>query len=417
MNEQELKALREMLAEMKGNVGRAVEVLPKIEALEKKLTERDTDAKTMRDGIEALKADLKARADEIAECRRQQQVRIDQDPARSKRQALIVLGAQLRQSLARAIGSEIPGRFSDERAVIEDYAKQRATLQAGSSPGSLMIPTMLEADFNTAMEDPSTIAGQTDYRPNLPGNIDVTVLTGRFALKGKRSSVDNELEKQEPAFTQLSIAPEEMSIFVPVDNRLLEMEAIGLASQMMPLLMDSFVDGIGYWALRADGTAAFNSLTGVLNNGTYKVAMPAGKKSFRDLSRDDLLRVKVSTLQRIQNRGKFYLGAETLASIGDLDRQGKVALVTQMNGKTLVDGNEVVVDQYMPVGSESAADKPLLAFGDMAAMVVGLKAGVQVDASREYYFGKNQTCFRLIAYGDIKRKPANLLTVLRTAAA
>jgi HK97 family phage major capsid protein len=181
------------------------------------------------------------------------------------------------------------------------------------------------------------------------------------------------------------------------------------------------VDKLAYWLLRADGTATYNAITGMLNETTaaYVYSLPAGKTGFADLSAADLNKIKAKAYKR--GRGpsaRWIMDLEIQGVIEDLDRNGKVPVMTfGQNGSPKIKQNEVVIEEYMPGLDESAASTGFLGYGDPATFIVAMVGGMQIASDSSYLFGKNQTAFRATTIVDIKRKPVPTFILAKTAAA
>ena len=114
--------------------------------------------------------------------------------------------------------------------------------------------------------------------------------------------------------------------------------------------------------------------------------------------------------------GVFLVSLDVLGIISQIDRKGKLGIVTyDPNGKILIWGRPVVIDEGMPRIRNSNPDKVVLGFGDLKTYVVGLVQGIQVASSTEDRFGANQTTFRGVMNMDIKRKLGSTFNTIKTA--
>lgn len=415
--------LRTALEELSEIAGKNVDAVARIDQIGKDAEKRDADVKSLRSEIDTLKADLKARENEIKEItQKARQQALNADPAKSKERALEILGMQMRSLFCRNHNVPVPAQFSGERALLEEYNKQRATLSSQSGDGLNLVPTITESMIIDALEEVSTLLSLTDFMPGLPaGNLDIPVLTGRPTLQHKRATIDTDMTQSDPALSLLSVTPNEGYVFFPVDNRLIQMSAVALGTLSVQLLRDSIIEGLVTDLLVADGTASYNSITGALSESTpaYLSVMPTGKKAFGDLAAEHLQAAKAKCLKRGRGpRGRFVMSEQILANITNIDRTGKVPLVTYGNdGMPRILGNQVEIDEGMPDIADSAVSKTFVLFGDLATYMVGLVGGIQIATSTEVLFKRNQTAFRGVINFDIKRKPVASLIGIRTAAA
>jgi HK97 family phage major capsid protein len=181
------------------------------------------------------------------------------------------------------------------------------------------------------------------------------------------------------------------------------------------------VDKLVYWLLRADGSATYNSITGMLAETTaaYLATLPAGKTAFADLASSDINKIKAKVLKRGRGpRGRWIMDLDIQGVIEDVNRDGKTPLLReQPDGSYRLKGNEITIEEYMPGLDESAKDTAFIGFGDPATFLVGMVGGMQIASDASVRFDKNQTCFRATTVVDIKRKPVATFCIGKTAAA
>lgn len=413
--------LKEQFDAIRAELGKNTEGLKRLDELETKAKERDANLETIRTELKALKEGNEAREKVIKDL--QQAVRVQalgNDPIKTKREAIAMLGMIGRQMLSRHLNVAVPARFAGEGVLVEAYNNQRATLAEGSGSGAYFIPTILElTEIIDTLEEVSEILGLVDFRTGMPTKATIPTFVTRPTLQPKRASTDTAMTASDPAFSYMSIDTEEAYIFFPVDNWLLELSPYNLGAYLLPMLRDAYLDGLSKWVILADGTASYNSLTGIINEATYKTSMPSGKMAFADLAKSDLTAIKKATLKRGRARGRWLMALDVLGLIEDLDRDGKTPVLTYaQDGTPRILQNPVTIDEDMLDLADSAKDTTVLAFGDLAAMLVAMAGnGLRMATSTEFYFNRNQTCFRALAHIDIKRKPANIMRILKTAAA
>lgn len=420
MNEEilrELKALRD-------DFGKSQAAIAKIATLETLLTQRGEEVtKAMKD-IEVLRGELQKSKDEMTKVVREARLEVARKEGVVDREhALTVLGGVARQIISRKCGMEIPPRFEAEQKIVRDFMAQRATLEAGATTGSYLVPTITATEIISGLEEVSELISMTDFRPDLPGNIDLPHLTQRPTLQHARATVDANMTKSDPAFGRVQMLPAEGYIYFGVDNRLLEMSSIALGSLMFELVREGITEGLANDLLNGDGTSTYNSITGLLNetNADYVVTMANGKKSFTDITAQVLISAMSGCLKRARARGSFLMSEDTLGILGELNREGKVPVVTYSpDGTPLVFRRPVIIDEGMPdIGLPTAdqAGKAFIGFGDLKTFAVGLVNGIKLASSTDALFAANQTAFRGTINFDIKRKAAKTYKIIKTAAA
>ncbi len=420
MNEEITKALESLRA----SVGvKNTEAAARIDAIEESAKTRAATEKQLRADIDALKEDIETQRKAIDEAKRKaRQQALASDPVSESRRAIEILGMQVRAALAAHVRQDLPERFRPETEHLRSYNEQRnqrATLHAGSdAAGGYLVPTVAESELIDTVEEVSDLVGETDFQPGLPGPMDIPTLLGRPAFQHKRATVDTDMTVSSPSFGQMQFRPDEGYVFFPVDNMLLEMSAINLGLLSQTLIRDSVIEALAHDLVVADGSAAYNEITGILAEATaaYITRLPSGKKAFNDLAAMDLYRLRNSLLKRGRARGKWLMSHEILGLIIEFDRTGKERLLTVNNaGEYLLLQRPIVHDEDMPDLADSGANKTFMGFGDLATYLVGLVGGIKIAVSNEVFFNRNQTAFRGVINFQIKRKPVKTFGHLRTA--
>lgn len=411
--------IKAALGALKSAVGeKNVELMSRIDAIEQRATEGNESAKKLREEIESLQRTHEEYQTQIETLQRESRRQLfHRDGVRDQSTALRVLGAICRQELAQHLRQDVPSTFREpEETLIRDYRESlsRDTIQTGATPGSNLVPVIMETELIEAVEEVSDIMSRVNFIPGLPGNVDIPVLTGRPVLQHSRATKDTAMTASEANFDLLQIRPEEQYIYVPVDNNLLLMSALDLGRLMLNLLRDGVIDGLAHQVVAGGGPSGSDSILDAA--AAYRYTLPSGKKAFGDITYQDLVKAKASLLKRGRARGVWLGSEDVIWALGDIDRQGKEPILRTENGEPTILHKPVVIDESMPDLTESKANTPFLAFGDLATMTVGLVAGINIRASEHVLFNKNQTAFRATIKSDTKRKPVKTLTTIRTAA-
>jgi HK97 family phage major capsid protein len=423
VNEEMKKALEALRAE----IGKNVEAAARIDAVAAAATQAGADIKALRAELDAIKAANTERQNAIVALQQQGRVqRLDRTPAMARQESLRMLGMIVRQELARHNRMELPAAFREETALVEAYRSecaQRATITPLSTTGSYLVPTVTEASITDGLEEVSEFMSQVDLIPGLPagGTFNFTFLSTRPTMQAKRASTDTAMTASDPVFAQLQISVNETYVFFPIDNKLFLMSPVPLGTYFQGLCRDAMIAKLVYWLLRADGTATYNSLTGLLNEATagYIYTLPGGKTSFGDLAAQDLTKIKSQTLKRGRGaRGRWIMNLDIQSVVEDMDRTGKLPVIRESEaGEIRIKTNPVLIEEDMPGLDESAGGTAFAAFGDPATLLMAMVGGIQIASDASVKFDKNQTAFRGTTIMGFGRKPVNTLTVIKTAGA
>ncbi len=441
-----MEEIKKALEELRASLTKYDQLAARIDQIAKDVETGKTTVVAARTEIDAIKASTVEREKAILELQRTGRVQREElMPAARKEEALIMLGMVGRRILARKIGTEIPAQYKDEAARVDAFEADiaaRATLAFNSTPGSYLVPTVLETAIIDAMPAVSPLVGNMDYVPNLPlaGTINLPVLTGRPILQPARASSDTKMTQSDPAFDRVTLTPREASIFFPIDNNFLIMSPLALGQILINLINQALIQGMAAWSIYADGTTNFNFIKGMMaeTNPDYLYTLPAGKTAYTDLTKSDLTAMKQKLFWQFWQSGKWLMNLDTLGVVEDMNRLGLVPVMNQNQDRILQ--NEFMLDGLMPnrsgvidMGSTSAATNPVtvaptigypmgpgkgfMGFGDPKTFLLGVAGGVRIASSSDYLFGNNQTAFRAVMLMDMARKPVKSFVVAQTAAA
>jgi HK97 family phage major capsid protein len=419
--------LKKLLDALRADLGKNVEAVARIDAIAKQAEQADANVKVLRAELDKVAARHDEREKTIKELQQAARVvRQEADPLRTRNESMSMLGMIIRQGLAAHMRSEVPAAFRHETDLVTAYRNDvlsRATLAFNAAPGSYLVPTMLETTPIDTLEEVSTLLGDVDYVPGLPmaGTINIPTITARPSLKPARASSDTKMTQSDAAFGTCAVSPKEAYVYFPVDNHFLNMAALPMGALLYRLLNEAVGEGIINWLLNADGTANYNSITGLLQetDAKYIYTLPAGKVTFNALGFDECVAAKKKVLQRGRARGKWLLAMDVEGAVASEDRTGKVPAITYgPDGTSRILRNPVVNDEGLPdLSTADQKSKIFGAFGDLATYLVGMAGGIQIASSSDYLFGNNQTAFRGVMLMDIIRKPVKTLVALKTPGA
>jgi len=412
--------IKTALDELREMATKQPEVQTRLDAIEESAAKREQAIVEVRGTLDELKQQMEEREALIKKLQQEaRQTRLEQDPKLERRRGFELLGMMCREHLCMRTAQELPTRFRKEADALKEFREQRATLEAGAVTGSYLVPTILEAgEFWEAVEELSDLLSSVDFIPDLPGQVNLPYLASRPTAQKKRTTVDTTMTQSDPTFGLLEIRPDEMYVYFPLDNRLMQMSALPLGQLAFNLCRDALIYKMCSWLLIADGSATYNSLTGILNEATYVLNMSGGKTAFGNIDNTELNRALAKLWKRGRSRGSFLMSLYVLGFLENLNRSGKMPVLTadQGRGSYRCKMRPVIIEEEMPDEADDAADTGFMGVGDLATYMVGLVGGIQLASSADYKFGENQTAFRGVINVDIKRKPQWTHMTLKTAA-
>jgi HK97 family phage major capsid protein len=416
-----MRQVRELIGSIREEIGtRHTDLQAKLDTIEQARETQDADLGKLREELGQIKTQAGEREQTIREIERRNLVQLQKDPAQKREHALELLGMMARDHLCRGMRVEVPAQFAGEREQVEGYLRefhQRATLAEISTAGGYFIPTVLVLDIYDTLEEVSQLLSVVDFQTGVPTKGSGVTLTGRPSLQPARASTDTAMTQGDPSFGQWTWDTDEAYIYFPVDNWMLQLSPIQVGQRMIQILRDSYVGGLCDWLINADGTAAYNSVTGMLAD-TVNIIRMAGT-TFPSLTNADLRKLMRGVLLRARRAGAFVAGPYVIDVLEDIAREGKIPILRESaDGSYRVKSKVLIEDEGMPDEDDSAADAALMGFGNPKTWGVVLAgAGIQIASDASYRFAYNQTAFRAVGHVDVVRKPGNTWALLKTKAA
>jgi HK97 family phage major capsid protein len=410
--------LKKILDELRALIGsKNTDLLARVNELAKQAENGTSDTKAIRAELDQVKKVSEERDAQIKELQQKSRVQAEREGVVTREQGLRMLGIQFRSMLAAYRNLPIDQRFAGEAKELQEF-RQRATLDATTGDGTYLLPTALSTNLIDTLEQQSDLMADADLMVGLPGKMDIPTLTGRPTFQHKRAGTDTAMTASTAQFSLLSIDPEEGYIFVPVDNKLLMMSAIDLGSLIYRLMTEGIAGALSTDLISGDGTDSYNGITGFLNEATDRYVHTIAGPSMKGITAMDLLAARTKSYARARANGKWYISNDVLNYLFELDRTGKVPVITYSpQGVMRIFNNDVRVDEGLPTSADDNASTAFGGFGDLSTYLIGIVGGVQMAVSEHFYFNRNQTCFRATVNYDIARKPVPTFITLKTAAA
>lgn len=183
--------------------------------------------------------------------------------------------------------------------------------------------------------------------------------------------------------TQVQLGQEDLELkklgaIVTMTNELLEDTEIDLVRFVASRVAEGFAQAEDEAFFKGDGTSAYGSFTGVLENSSVNEVTMTGT-GFSSIDADDLINMVDATPQGAHSNGKFYMNRTIMSYIRKLkDNEG--AYIYQMpreGGPATIWGYPVVLVEAMPSKTDSAAETSFVLFGDLRrGAMLGQKNGI-----------------------------------------
>lgn len=230
-------------------------------------------------------------------------------------------------------------------------------------------------------------------------------------------------EDTNKAGVSLTCEAKGIKVLLSVPHELLDDSEVDLSQDILADFIEAIAYRMDWMCLQADGTndGVDGGFTGIFVGGTSAVA-GAGRTTVEDLTLEDVTGTLLATDEAVMQRGAcWWIHPHMLVRLLHIkDANGRPIFLTATEAPspgalgTLL-GYPVKMSPAAP--NDNSAGKPVAAFGDPKALVVGLRKGFEFKSSSEAKFADDEEVFRGIARGGCKIRRASAIGVLETASA
>lgn len=178
---------------------------------------------------------------------------------------------------------------------------------------------------------------------------------------------------------QDTLALKKLAAIVTLTNELMEDEEIDLFSFIAGRVAENIAKKIDEAFFKGDGTSAYGSFTGILENGDVNVVTMSGT-TFASMTPDDLLDMRDATPQGGLANAKYYMH-RTIRSVIRKKKSTTGEYVYQepsVAGPATVWGDPIVDVEAMPGITDTAAATAFVIYGDLKkACMYGTKGAIK----------------------------------------
>ena len=200
-------------------------------------------------------------------------------------------------------------------------------------------------------------------------------------------------------------------------------EALQDISQLGPYIIDTFARAVAAkiddCIFNGDGSSNYGSITGIFNAATTVQA--ASATTFGAITYADILKLISGVDSSVLSRNPVFYAHQSIMPLlaGLVDANGRPMFqqgleAPNVGSVTKLFGYPLILTSAAPY--TSGANKPLLAFGDPNAYVVGLRQDYEFAFSDDFKFSQYQRVYRGVARATGGLRMAGAMAVLKTHA-
>lgn len=282
------------------------------------------------------------------------------------------------------------------------------------------LPTTFSGDLRELVAEFGSIRGLMFPYP-LTGGVS---RPPRFGTRPAFESIamSGAFPEKKPTFGFASLESHKIGGYVLVPRELEDQSIVNMGQFLARYAAVEFARAEDSWALFADGTATYESVTGV-----FKIAADNGKlvtlgptktaPSDATLEHFRELRRKVNSTAR--KRGRYLLNHTWETRLWDLNTQANPNVFRySMDGTAYLDGNPITwVEVMQEYTTDAAPSQYIAAFGDLQWWWFGERGSPRIDQSEHVAFLNDQIAVRFIEELDFDYQSIEAVSVMKTPAA
>ena len=189
-----------------------------------------------------------------------------------------------------------------------------------------------------------------------------------------------------PAFQQVQLIAKKMLALTVISSELLEDASI----EVVDLLTNLFAEAIASEVDKQVFTGNGSPFTGILSNSNVNVVnMATGKKSFKDVSFDNLIDAVSLVNVNAKKNASWFMHPTIVAILRKIkDKQDQYIWAPPIgtNPATIL-GYPVYEISSMPTVNNDNVGTPFIAFGDLKYVYIGLRSDMTVEVLKEATIG------------------------------
>ena len=229
--------------------------------------------------------------------------------------------------------------------------------------------------------------------------------------------------EKSPAITLASLESHKLGGIVRLPREIDEQSILPMGQFLARYGAIEFARAEDQWAFLADGSATYDSVTGIVPTASTKgtaLNLAAGKTKPSDATLDDF-----RALRRLVNKAAlngrlsaYYLDTTWETRLPAFKTQTEPNVYQRLpDGSAILDGYPIVwTDVLEPYGTAASAGKPIAVFGALSFWWMGEHGHPRIDNSDQVFFVNDQLAVRFIEEIDFDYAAPDATAALLTAA-
>lgn len=394
------KTLREELGslseKMKG-------ILSKADKEERELTEEEQDkfdglnekADKKRQAIDnhvkskALEAEMNAGAKEIADETSVKVGKSEKETEGARAQNTLKLlkgvafgkGRQIEQAVEELARG---GHYGDDAAKAEQRAAGDYYSTGVDADGGYLLPVVVSDEIEELAKQYGAARQLADIFPHIVGTIKVPSASGD--MKASAVSEGGAISSNMRNFEAIELNPQKWASIVPWTYEIGLEASAKILSDINRSVARGFANAEDDAMLNGDGTATYNSITGVINNtDAGATTLAAGNEAFQDITPDNLVLARNDIDEGARGAGAYVFHPDMEAIfLTKQDGQGAYIFDYRTEGNvSMLKGRPVVYTAALPGLVSSAEDTAFGAYGNFEFWKFALGQGLTTEQLSE----------------------------------
>lgn len=320
---------------------------------------------------------------------------IEKTEVKVKKDELETEGALAKHTLSLYNGM-IRGKETEVNAAIGKLAKgghygkdiAEATQRAAGdyystvidADGATLLPTVVQSEIDTIANEYGVIRQVARKFTHIRGTLKRGAATG--TLPASAIAEGGAISASMRQFQAIELNPQKWAVIVPWTFEANLELATQILSDVNREIGESFAKAEDDAGLNGDGTATYNSITGILNNANVgELTLAGGSTSFADITPDNLVLARNEVPSSLRKSGVYVFHPDLEAIfLTKQDGQGAYIFDYQVvNGVPTLKGRPVYYTESLPGLDADAVSTSFGVYGDFRYWIMALGAGMSAE--------------------------------------
>lgn len=246
--------------------------------------------------------------------------------------------------------------------------------------GATLLPTVVQDEIDTIANEYGVIRQVARRFNHIRGTLKRGGATG--TLPASAVAEGGAITASMRQFQAIELNPQKWAVIVPWTFEANLELATQILSDVNREIAESFAKAEDDAGLNGDGTATYNSITGVLNNANVgQLTLASGNTSFADITPDNLVLARNEVPSSLRKSGVYVFHPDMEAIfLTKKDGQGAYIFDYQVvDGVPTLKGRPVFYTESLPGLDQDAVSTDFGVYGDFRYWIMALGAGMSAE--------------------------------------